>query len=240
MISMQSIVRTSLFAGMLFAAVFSAPAMAQEIRYSYLDMSFKGQKVDETGSETPVPGQTVDYDASDGSGIRFRGSIGTWHNMYLFIDYSSVDIDLSAFVVSPLIPNGETVMDEFDFTTVRGGVGLKYSIGAVTDIYGELTYDSSDFDFGSFALENFDTGEKDVGAALGVRRMMNDDVELRAWSRYTNVGAVDLNTLYFDSDVLYGAGFGWELIRGLSIVGDYVSGEFTNWSIGFRLDLDED
>jgi len=241
MISKQSAVRYLLFAGSLFAAMFSAPTMAQEVRYSYLDMSFIAQDVDETGMETPVPGQTVSYDASDGSGIRFRGSIGTWHNLYIFIDYSSVDINLSAFITNPdPLEPGTTAVDEFDLTTIRGGVGLKYSIGSVTDIYGELTYDSTDLDFGSFALENFDTGEKSAGGTLGVRRMMNDDFELRAWGRYTNVGDVDLTTLYFDADTLYGVGFGWQVIRGLSIVGDYEAGEFANWSIGFRLDLDED
>jgi hypothetical protein len=40
--------------------------------------------------------------------------------------------------------------------------------------------------------------------------------------------------------VVYGAGFGWQIVRGLSIVGDYESGQFTSWSLGFRLDLDED
>lgn len=240
MTSMQSAVRISLFVGVFLAAAASAPSMAQEIRYSYLDMSFMAQDVDETGMQTPVPGQTVDYDASDGGGIRFRGSVGTWHNLYFFIDYGSTDIDLSAFIVSPLIPEGQIAVDEFDLTTVRGGIGLKYSIGTATDAYAELTYDSADLDFGSFALENFDTGEKDIGGALGVRRMMNDDLELRAWGRYTNVGDVNLNARSFDADTLFGVGFGWQLIRGFSIVGDYESGEFSNWSIGFRLDLDED
>ena len=69
--------------------------------------------------------------------------------------------------------------------------------------------------------------------------MMNDDLELRAWGRYSNVGDVDLTTLEFDTDTLFGVGFGWQVIRGLSIVGDFESGEFANWSLGFRLDLDE-
>lgn len=236
---MQYAARILLFAGLVMVGAFSTPLAAQEIRYSYLDMAFLAAEVDEMGTETPIAGQTVDYDARDGSGIRFRGSVGTWHNLYLFIDYGSTDIDLSAFVVSPLIPNGETAIDEFDFTTIRGGVGLRYSIDNVTDVYGEVTYDSADLDFGSFALENFDTGEKDVGAALGVRRMMNDDVELRAWGRYSSVGDVDLTTLQFDTDTLIGVGFGWQLIRGFSIVGDFETGEFANWSLGFRLDLDE-
>ncbi len=236
---MQSATRVFLFAALLLIGAFSTPLSAQEIRYSYLDMAFMAAEVDEMGTETPVAGQVVDYDARDGDGIRFRGSVGTWHNLYLFIDYGSTDIDLSAFVVSPLIPNGETATDEFDFTTIRGGVGLKYSIGTVTDIYAEVSYDSADLDFGSFALENFDTGEKDIGGSIGVRRMMNDEIELRAWGRYSSVGDVDLTTLKFDTDTLFGAGFGWQVIRGFSIVGEFEAGEFANWSLGFRLDLDE-
>ncbi len=237
MTSMQSAIRVLLFAGIIFAMAFSAPANAQEIRYSYVDMSFVSQDVDRSGSETPIAGQTVDYDASDGSGIRFRGSIGTWHNLYLFMDYASTDIDLSALIVSPAETN--RVSDEFDFTTIRGGVGLKYSIGLATDVYGELTYESTDLDFGSFALENFDTGEKDIGAALGVRSLINDNLELRGWGRYSSVGDVDLNTLALDDDTLFGVGFAWQLIRGFSIVGDFESGEFSNYALGFRLDLDE-
>ncbi len=236
---MQPFVRNLLFAGLLSFSILVTPASAQEVRYSYLDMSFISTEVDEMGTETPVAGQTVDYDAGDGSGIRFRGSVGTWNNLYLFIDYASTDIDLSAFVVSPLIPQGETATDEFDFTTIRGGIGLKYSISNFSDVYAEISYDSSDLDFGSFALENFDTGEKDIGATIGMRRMMNDNLELRGWGRYSNVGEVDLTTLAFDSDTLIGVGFGWQVIRGLSIVGDFESGEFANWSLGFRLDLDE-
>ena len=56
------------------------------------------------------------------------------------------------------------------------------------------------------------------------------------------VGDVDLNAMagVMDDDTLYGAGFGIEIIRGLSITGDFESGEFSSWNIGFRLDLDED
>ena len=70
--------------------------------------------------------------------------------------------------------------------------------------------------------------------------MLSDSFEVRVRGRYTDVGEVDLTTGLLDSDTLYGAGFGWEVVRGLSIVGDFESGEFTNWNIGFRLDLSED
>ena len=70
--------------------------------------------------------------------------------------------------------------------------------------------------------------------------MMTDDLELRAFGRYTNHADVDLTTGEFDAGSTYGAGLSWQFVRGLSLVADYEGGEFTRWSLGFRLDLDED
>ena len=217
----------------------SLPALAQDVRYSWFEMSFVGQDVDRVGSITDIVlGQTVDVSASDGDGIKFRGSVGTWKNLFAFMDYSSSDIDVGALVSNA---QGQfPTEDEFDFTTVRAGVGLKWSLTPKTDIYGALSFDSTDFDFGSFAGENFDADDQNVGATLGIRSMVTDHIELRAHARYTEVGDVDLNTGEFNADTLFSVGIGYELIRGLSITGDYESGQFSNWNIGFRLDLDED
>jgi hypothetical protein len=132
--------------------------------------------------------------------------------------------------------------DEFDYTQIRGGIGLKFPLTYKMDIYGELSYDSLDLDFGSLVGEDFDTDGQDIGGALGIRAMFGDNLELRAYGRYTNVGDVDLNNPEgtMDADTLFGFGFGYTLIRGLSITGDFESGEFSSWNIGFRLDLDED
>ena len=213
-------------------------ANAQEIRYSWLDMSFMSQDVSRAGSLTPLPGQVVDINVTDGSGIRFRGSLGTWNNFYLMVDYGSTDIDLTGAVTNMMgsIP----FEDEFDYTTIRGGIGLKFTLFDNTDLFGEITYDSLDFDFGSFAGENFDMSRQDVGGTLGVRTLFGDHFEFRLHGRRSAVGDGDLTTGEFDSDTLFGAGFAWEIVRGFAIVGDYENGEFTNWSVGFRLDLDED
>jgi hypothetical protein len=39
---------------------------------------------------------------------------------------------------------------------------------------------------------------------------------------------------------LFGVGLGFTIIRGLSVSVDYETGELSTWSVGFRLDLDED
>ena len=217
----------------------SAAASAQGVRYSWFDLAVVQQEIDRDAVFVDIPNQqTVSVRASDGSGIKFRGSVGTWHNLFAFVDFNSSDIDVSALVQNP--QGSFPAEDEFDFTSTRGGVGVKWSLTPATDVYGAVSYDSVDFDFGSFAGEDFDVGEKDIGGEIGIRSMITDKLELRAIVRYSSVGDVDLNTLSFDDDTLYRVGFGYELIRGLSVIGDYESGEFSSWLIGFRLDLDED
>lgn len=229
--------------GTALLTMLSAPTMAQEVRYSWLDLSYMAQDFDRSGSQVSAPGQTVDVRGTDGDGVRFRGSIGTWKNLYMFISYASTDVDDFGTVTVDIPPNPPTVSlaeDEFDMTSVRSGVGMRFPIGFTMDAYAELSYDSMDLDFGSFAVENFDANDQDIGASVGVRKMFNDDIELRAYARYSSLVDIDLNTGQFDSGTVIGAGLSWEIIRGISIVGDYETGQFAHWTIGFRLDLDED
>ena len=230
-------IKSLFMVGLLMSSALSVPAMAQEVRYSWMDLSFMVQDFDKMATQTPVAGQIVDVHGTDGDGIRFRGSVGTWHNLYIFMDYGSTDIDVDVTVTSP--GGSFPAVDEFDFTDIRGGIGLKWSVGFATDLYGEVTYDSFDLDFGSFAGEDFDTGNKDIGGALGFRSMISDNLELRGYARYSSHADLDLTTAVYDTGVIFGAGFGWQVIRGLSIVGDFESGEFPRLSVGFRLDLDE-
>ena len=218
----------------------SYAADAQDLRYSWLDMSFMAQDVGRSGSLSPLPGQVVDISTTDGTGVRFRGSVGTWKNFYLMVDYGATDIDLTGVVSNSNTGFVQEIEDQFDYTAVRGGLGLRFPLRYDTDIFGEVTYDSLDFDFGSFAGEDFDMGRKEIGGTVGVRTMFGDHVQAYLHARYTAVGDADLTTGIFDTDTLIGVGVAWELIRGLSFVGDYESGEFSSLSIGFRLDLSED
>ena len=215
-------------------------AGAQEVRYSWLDLSFMGQDVGglKGTQQTPVVDQFVDIDAQSGDGVRFRGSYALGDSFYLFGDYGSTDIDVDALVTND--QGTFPASDEFDLTTIRGGFGYHYGIGFSTDIYAEISYDSVDYDFGRFAGEDFDADAKDEGAALGIRHMLNDEWEIRANGRYSNHASVDLNTLEFDSGAFFGVGFSWEIVRGLALVGDYETGDVDSWAFGFRVDMDED
>ena len=56
---------------------------AQDLRYSWFELGVMGQDVGRTGTSfDPILNQTVDISATDGSGFRFRGSVGTWNNLY--------------------------------------------------------------------------------------------------------------------------------------------------------------
>jgi len=215
-------------------------ASAQQVRYSWLDLSFTGQDVGglEGTQQTPIVDQFVDVNAQDGDGVRFRGSFALGKSFYLFGEYASTDIDFDALVTNT--QGTFPASDEFDLTTIRGGFGYHHAIGFSTDIYGEISYDSVDYDFGSLAGESFDANAKDVGAALGIRHMLGDNWEIRANGRYSNHAALDLNTLEFDAGAFFGVGFSWEIVRGLAIIGDYETGDVDSWAIGFRLDMDED
>ena len=87
---------------------------------------------------------------------------------------------------------------------------------------------------------NKSTSELRQAITAGVRHMLGDDFEIRGYGRYSSHAEVDLNTLEFDTGALYGVGFSWQLVRGLAIVADYETGEVDTWSIGFRVDMDED
>lgn len=224
----------------LLALSVGAPARAaDDLRYSWFQMSYAGQDVGRSGVQSlPELNQTVAIDTDNGTGIDFRASLGTWNNFYLFGVFTSTDIDDQA-----IITNDQGTFegsDEFDLTSARGGIGYRFELVFNTDLFVEATYDSLDYDFGSFAGENFDTDDQGPGAALGIRTLLLDRLELRAWGRYTSVGDADLTTGDIDDDTLFGGGFGFSLIRGLSITGDYESGELKTWSIGVRLDLSED
>ena len=237
---MNKLLRTLASTAVIFVLIsLAGGAYAQDVRYSWFEFGVLQQDVSRTATSfDPLLNQSVDINATDGNGLEFRGSVGTWMNFYAFFDFATADPDVQGTVT-----NDQGVFeasDTFDFTTIRGGLGYKFSITYKTDIVAEIGVDSTDYDFGSFAGEDFDIDEQDIGGLLGFRSMLNDDIELNAYARYTNVGDVDLTNKTFDSDVLYGVGIGYTLIRGLSVTASYEAGEVSTIAVGFRLDLDED
>lgn len=103
----------------VFSLVLSSSiTMAQDVRYSWFEIAYVNQDVSKSGSITDSGiGQTVDISTTDGSGIKFRGSLGTWNNLFAFVDFNSSDIDVDALVSNNQAVIGAT--DLFDFTAIR-------------------------------------------------------------------------------------------------------------------------
>ncbi len=216
-------------------------AFAEEPRYSFFEVQFTGQSLDRKGvQDQPEFQQSVQVETDSGEGITFSAGLGLWKNFYLYGDFVSTDIDDDAVITNQDPDSPFRAGDEFDLTTLRGGLGYRYQLNFTTDIVAQAGYESVDLDFGSFAGENFDSDDKGFGALLGLRTIIRDRLELHAHGRYSDVGDPEIGANEFDSDILFGGGIGYRLVRGLWVRGDYETGEIDTWAIGFRLDLSED
>ena len=75
MSNFQSAVRRLLILGSMLSVTLASTAMAQEVRYTWVEMSYVEQNAEIEGTRpTPIPGQTVVVNGVDGDGIRFRAS----------------------------------------------------------------------------------------------------------------------------------------------------------------------
>lgn len=220
----------------LLASALPLAAGAQELSYAWFDIAYVAQDIGKSGLQGDEV-QNVALNTDDGDGVRFRGNVGLFNNFYLFGDFTSSNIDDSAIVTNP--QGSFPATDEFDVSTLRGGVGYSYPLNVTNHVVAELSYERLEFDFGSFSGEDFDAEDTGVGARIGWRNRLAPKFEVGAHARYTSVGDVDLTNGDFDSDVLVGLGAAWTPIRAFSIVADYEAGAIDTWGIGFRLDLDE-
>ena len=115
---------SSLFGAMALLNV----AAAQDVRYSWFEFGLIGQDIQKEGAQfDPDLNQAVAINASDGGGVRFKGSIGTWKNFYLFMNFETSDPTVEAIVTNP--QGSFPAEDKFDLTSLRAGIGSPYSVG---------------------------------------------------------------------------------------------------------------
>ena len=79
---MTGILRTTALAVVLLCstAVMNC-ANAKDVRYAWIEFGVIGQDIQKSGSFFDLDlNQSVDIESSDGGGVAFRGSIGTWKN----------------------------------------------------------------------------------------------------------------------------------------------------------------
>ena len=213
---------------------FSSGAFASDLSYTFLDFQYVQNTLDTSGIQTnPAIAQTVAVNLTEGDGIAVAGSMRIGNKFYLGGYFHSSIIDVDG-VVSNLIIGTLDVEDEFDYIRTNVNLGYVFEIGENLDVIAELTYDTAEFDFGSFAGENFDSSNKGGGAKIGARWNPTPRLELSAFAHHSPVGKANLSELTFESDILVGLGIRWYVLEDLGISVDYESGEFDTVTVSMR------
>ena len=213
-------------------ALWAGGAHASELSYTFLDFLYLDQTVDVFGNQEPVPGQNVFVDSNASDGIGIGGSLGIADRFFVGGSFVSSIVDVTATVTSPLA--SITVDDNYDLIATHLGFGYLQPIGDDLDFVAELTYETMEYDFGSFAGENFDVDDSGLGARIGFRWNPNRALELYAYSRVSPVGKVSLDQLKFESDAVHRLGVIWYFFEDLGLGLDYESGQVDSFSVSMR------
>jgi hypothetical protein len=207
-------------------------ARASDLSYTFLDFRYVANDVAAMGSQSPVPTQTVDAETTDGDGVAVGGSVAIGQRFYFVGSYVSSIIDVNGVVTNPL---GVTpVQDNFDFVQTSIGFGYQKELKPNLDLNVEITQDQVDYDFGSFAGENFDVNDGGAGAKVGIRWNPVEPLEVVAFARHSPVGKVSLSTQELEADTLAGFGINWYFIEDLGVGVTYESGDVETMTISMR------
>jgi hypothetical protein len=168
----------------------------------------------------------------DGDGISIGGSVSIGTRFFVAGRYQTSIVDVSGVITNPL---GTTaVTDTFDLIQTRVAFGYQKELNENFDIVFELSYDSSEYDFGSFAGENFDMGSTGVGASAGFRWNPRTPFELYGAAHANPVGKGDLQALEFDSETRVRLGAMWYFLEDLGVGLDYEAGDVDTVSLSMR------
>jgi hypothetical protein len=207
-------------------------AAASELSYTFLDFQRPEVSVDAQGVQTPVPGQTVTINALDGDGIAVAGSLAVGQRFYAGGSYRSSIVDVTGVVSNPFVTIN--VADTFDLVQTNIFFGYILPVGDELDIVAELSYDSANYDFGSFAGENFDLDESGAGARVGVRWNPTQPVELYLFGRYSPVAKAALSEGAYEKGSSVSVGVRWYFFENLGAGVEYDSGDVDTTTISMR------
>ena len=212
-------------------------AGAGDLSYTFVDFGALGVKSDATGQQSPAAGQTVTVAAGKGDGLTVAGSLALGQRFYLASSYDSTVVDVDAVIQSPLAT--ASTSGNFDHVVTRVGFGYVQPIGRRLDLAFELGRDKVEYDFGSFAGENFDVEDSALAAQVGMRFKASDSLELFVGARGSEVGKVDLTNRRFESGTEVSAGLRFYFFEDLGLGVDYRSGDVDRLAVSMRFGFGE-
>ncbi len=220
---------TVLAAAALLAAT---PAAASDLSYTFIDFGSLRVSSDLTGSQSPLPGQTVAVAVDSGDGLTVAGSLAVGRRFYVAGSYQSTVVDVDALVTSPL--ETASLTGNFDLIMTRVAAGYVVPIGRTLDIFFEASYNAIHYDFGSFAGENFDLNDAGAGVRAGVRFNPNPSLEVFAAAQGSSIGKTNLTALTTDSGTAASVGVRWYFFRDLGVGVEYRSGDIDALAVTMR------
>ena len=156
------------------SVLFPLAAIAESPNWTFVEASY----VDSSGEDSGLELDTTGYEIA--------GSIGFAEMFFVDLSYSSGDGDID--INNPGIIQGDLDVD-YDTWTLGGGVA--WGVTDTTDIYGRVAYGMSNVDV---KLPGFGSESEDddgYGAAVGVRSMVWQSLELRGELGYAGIGDGD-------------------------------------------------
>ena len=216
-----------------FLVGLAAPSLASDLSYTFIDFQAISNKMDLAGTQSPVPAQTVSVEADEGDGISVGGSVSLGERFFLAGRFQTSIVDVMGVVTNPL--GTTTVADTFDLIQSRVAFGYQKELKPNFDIMFELSYDSSEYDFGSFAGENFDM-QSDRRRREGWLSLESANAVRALRAAHANpVGKGDLQTLEFDSETrVCNLGPLWYFLEDLGVGLDYEGGNVDTVSLSMR------
>lgn len=214
------------------AALLVAPISAQELTYSYVDIGAVVPGPDVAGVQSPVPDQTVTARSGEGEGLLVGGSLGIGQRFFAAGSFSSSVVDVNATVASSLTT--VTVQDNYDLVRTRIAFGYFRELAETLDLVAAASYDTIDYDFGSFAGENFDVDDSGAAFELGMRWHPRPQLELFAFGRLSSIGKVDIASRGTSSGVELETGARWTFFEDLGLAVAYATGDVEALTLSMR------
>lgn len=209
----------------------SGSAAASDLSYTFVDLSARGVETNASGAQS-LGTQTVTVGNGDGDGLGVAGQLGIGQRFYVGGQFRSAVVDVDALVTSPLVV--ESVTGNFDLVTSRAALGYAREIREDMDVFAELAIESVEYDFGSFAGENFDVDDSGVGVSFGARWNPVPALEVFGAVRYSSVGKAQLARGELEADTSIAAGLRWYFFEDLGLGFDYELGDIDALSISLR------
>jgi hypothetical protein len=219
----------------IVAAAPSLAAQATDLSYTFLDFQSLDNTVDKTAAQSPFPGQTVQIQTSGGRGIGAAGSYLFSERFYFAGYYKSSVIDYTGVVTSSIATDRAT--GTFDIVASNLSIGYLHKFGDRLDFTADIGFESSYYDFGSIAGENFDLKDSGAGASVGLRWNPRRPIELFVTGRYSPVEKADLSKHLYESGTSVTAGLRWYFFENLGVGLEYQSGDVKVTTISMRFNF---